>query len=190
MARYNGISRDLHVIEGVYGRLGFSISEAEGAFSTRDVQLHENELKRLRDQIDDRIGPKETHPPVGTIVCGTGLTEAQKRAVRRIDTKRLSEARGILNSAFNWSDTAEDSSFWRAINLRLVDIIQSAEAEMSKPDKVGAVEITSHTTVGVALTNRSPYGTSRTAAADMTAAEARELAAVLTKHADRVESKS
>ena len=150
------------------------------------IFLGADDVRKIRDQLNEFLD--EPSPPVGTIVCGTGLTNEQKKSPP--DAKRLRAIADLLarnDTTWLWRDTAEGHYFWGTIERRLLEMAHCSDHEISgQPINVWGATVKPGT-----LSDGKPglsvsIGTN-TQLLNPTAA--RLLAAALTKHADRAEKK-
>jgi hypothetical protein len=127
--------------------------------------------------------------PVGTIVVGEGLTEAQTTLLpsgKLIDADATSHAANALEG-FHWDCTVEGLEFWRTIRDRLTSMAAAlrAGAAPKQPEPMTVADVT------VRLSDYLPNGLSisiNDEAVLLTKAEARALAAALVAQADAAEA--
>ena len=159
-----------------------------GQIDWRAVVLLPEQIRALRDQINAHLGEESKPLPVGTIVVGKGLTEAQKKNPPNVEY--LSGLRYAL-SRLIWGEAEEGRVFWDTLYRRVDDMEravreeksrQEEEAKKPKSTDAGAYKVeTSASTVVM----RKYY-----AQGDfMSPKEARDLAAALVKHAEAAEKK-
>lgn len=151
------------------------------------VYLRSEELRKLRDQINEHLNETPKPLPVGTIVVGEGLTEAQKTHCS--EAVEWGKLRGALNCV-SWLRTQEGGLFWGAVRDRARNIEASMHAEKKRRE---VPEVTS--VQGITAANISgPWVIigveGETNKRSLSPNEARRFSAALLKHADLAEKKS
>lgn len=157
-----------------------------------EIDLGHDQLRALRDQITAHLGDAAPDKPlpVGTIVVGTGLTEAQmKHLPSPTVLKNIENNLWGRNNTFIWRDTAEGDEFWRDIHTRIAAMVCDVEAELARREE--AAKRPKRTDVGAfSVTTSSAAVDLRGggyAPSSLSPSYARELAAALVKHADAAE---
>lgn len=188
--------RDTLFVRESEGDMVFEGRQPDIAGLTTRIRLAPRDLRALRDQITAHLGdvPKPEPLPVGTIVTGKGLTEAQKSNLPNLDyLKDFVHKMGQNVSGMSWHDTEEGYSFWDAVHKRLADLRKSVADEKMRrekapePFKIFAVEV-SHGTNSY----REPRAIIRINNQQqmLSASNTRALAAALIQHADASEKSS
>lgn len=153
------------------------------AVGNSSVYVGNKDLYGLRDQLNEHLGEAPKPLPVGTIVVGEGLTEAQKERTGELPRW---EALSTALHGISWLRTQEGGLFWRALMDRCLNVISSMQAEQKRRETPPRIDV-AHFSVkangeGVNLTY-DPYRKEA-----LSPSQARELAAALNKHADAVEA--
>lgn len=190
MRIYKGTSNSLRVSTGNNALLFDVItSDPVTAYPPPwSILMRDATLRELRDQINEHLGDKAEPSPVGTIVVGEGLTEAQKS---HVDEKPQWEALVAALHGFSWNRTQECGLFWRTLLDRAHNIIACMEQEKKSQlspilDHVQGISLETTRTSSAFVMVKQDGAPSRRA---LRPEEARELAAALVKHADAAEKR-
>lgn len=141
------------------------------------------DAREIKDDLVEHLGEAQGPLPVGTIVVGEGLTEAQKT---RLDEADKWEALRESLHGISWLRTQEGSIFWRALSDRCSNVIACMIAEKKRRELPVRSDVgnTSVLAIGDAVSvTHSGYPSSPFITPD----QARELATALVKHAEAAE---
>lgn len=150
------------------------------------MYLQLGDVRKIRDTLNEHLGETQKSLPVGTIVVGEGLTEAQKTFCgEAVEWEKLE----VVLDTVSWLRTQEGSVFWGTVRDRVQNIVACMKAEkkrneVPKPDYVQGVSVaTTGEWISVGMQNVLPKRS-------LTPGESRTLATALIKHADAAEKKS
>ncbi len=149
------------------------------------VLLANEELRRLRDQINEHLGELPKPLPVGTIVVGEGLTDSQKEHLDEV--LRWVQLKEALHGV-SWRRTHEGGQFWAAIVDRISNVITCMNAEKKRREQPVKTHV-AHFTV-CAKDGKVNVSSDPKYKDDIFPGYARALAAALNKHADAAENAS